>query len=246
MFYVLRSLLALLLLTLTSGAQIPNECQQLMLVIAPDWDSTPAVLQRYQREEQGWAALGKAIPVVLGRKGLAWGRGKFPMPAQGKRKREGDGRSPAGIFSLGPMWLRESIPGPKKEYPHFPITGRTQGVDDVRSVYYNQVVENVPRDWNSAEEMDISDYDRVLQIEHNGSRPTLGQPDKSPKAIAGAGSCIFMHRWASPTHGTAGCTAMSEENLIEVFDWLDAKQWPHIVQLTEKEAQNWRKAGRIP
>ena len=48
---------------------------------------------------------GEAIPAVVGRNGLAWGRGvRTDLPAGEPQKREGDGRAPAGIFKLGPAF----------------------------------------------------------------------------------------------------------------------------------------------
>jgi hypothetical protein len=41
-------------------------------------------------------------------------------------------------------------------------------------------------------------------------------PDNQP----GKGSCIFAHLWRKPGEATAGCTAMPQENMQRLLDWL--------------------------
>ena len=40
------------------------------------------------------------MPITIGRAGAAWGIGLHPQQL-GPRKKEGDGRSPAGVFRIG-------------------------------------------------------------------------------------------------------------------------------------------------
>ena len=42
-----------------------------------------------------------AAPVSVGRNGAAWGLGLHAAQPQGPQKQEGDGRAPAGVFTLG-------------------------------------------------------------------------------------------------------------------------------------------------
>ena len=76
--------------------------RQLILVTADGWDTTTGTLRRYVRSAAGrpWVAEGDALPVVLGRTGMAWGVGQGGAPAGAPVKREGDGRSPAGAYAL--------------------------------------------------------------------------------------------------------------------------------------------------
>ena len=87
---------------------------QLLLVIAPDWTGRDARLFRYTRHDAlgQWLTEGEAIPVSLGRSGLAPAacladdNAGAPPP-----KREGDGRSPAGICSAPRGWeLIRAVP----------------------------------------------------------------------------------------------------------------------------------------
>ena len=163
--------------------------------------------------------------MTLGHKGLAWGAGehRVEMPAGFRLKREGDLCSPAGVFripfafGLAPAeragWLR---------LPYTPLTADIVGVDDPKSHHYNLVVDRtkVEPDWDSDEPMVRRGllYEWGAFIGHN--------PDRVP----GVGSCIFFHLWTGPGQGTAGCTAMSAEDLRAVLAWLDPAKHPLLVQ----------------
>lgn len=208
---------------------LPASCQQVMLVLSPEARSVPARLWLLERQSGGaWGALAGPISVTLGQNGLAWGEGEHtaPAPADFRIKREGDGCSPAGVFrvpfafGLAPAseaaWLR---------LPYTPLTPTIIGVDDPKSRYYNQVVDNtqVERDWDSNEAMMRHDglYRWGAFIAHN------------PHGTPGLGSCIFLHLWPGPGKSTAGCTGMSGDDIKAVLAWLDPAKDPRIVQALE-------------
>src|SRR5271169_3222134 len=75
---------------------------QLLVVTTPNWDEKQGELRLYERasDVSDWISI-RTIPVVIGRAGLAWGIGLHPADTKMMpRKKEGDGKSPAGIFSL--------------------------------------------------------------------------------------------------------------------------------------------------
>jgi len=78
-----------------------SQSSQMVVVTTKKWIATEGVLRRFERKERDWQQVGPSVPVVVGRSGLGWGRGltNFP-PSAFPHKREGDGRSPAGIFRL--------------------------------------------------------------------------------------------------------------------------------------------------
>ena len=47
--------------------------------------------------------------------------------------------------------------------------------------------------------------------------------------IKGNGSAIFLHIWKNESIPTAGCVAVSEENLIKIIEWLDPVASPLII-----------------
>jgi Uncharacterized protein conserved in bacteria len=76
--------------------------RQVVVVTSEGWDASRGRLQAFERGDDGWQPHGDAFEVALGRSGSAWGVGLHPAPAgDGPRKREGDGRSPAGVFAIG-------------------------------------------------------------------------------------------------------------------------------------------------
>ncbi len=236
---ILRTSIFVLLCNLLSWAQaLAGDCRQFLLVTAPDANQPKAQLQRYEKKGERWQRVGTSIPVILGRTGLAWGLGEAPAPPQGLQKREGDNRSPAGIYQITQLWLRKGITAPPAGgFPVHRIQADTVGVDDPKSRYYNRILRSSQvrePDWESWEKMDISDYDRVLVVSHNLENP-----------IAGRGSCIFIHRWDTADKPTSGCTALAEKDLIEVINWLRSESKPRLVQLPKEKTEDWLRQQSI-
>ncbi len=218
----------------------------MLRVVATDWQSSKAHLQCFQRmhDQALWQETGPAVPVSLGRNGLAWGRGLHPESIQsGRQKQEGDGCSPAGIFRLSGLFgaLSPGSQGAKRlGMPYFQTSDNLKAIDDPASRYYNQIVKETlceVIDWNSHEEMRRPDhrYDMGAIIAHNVS-----------PCVPGAGSCIFLHIWEAPGIPTAGCTAGSPEHIRTICEWLDARASPVLVQLTESEYLTRRADWQLP
>jgi D-alanyl-D-alanine dipeptidase len=198
-------------------APIPSEKTQLVTVVSEGWGEFRAELRRYARAPgEAWVAVDAPVAVVLGRNGYAWGRGLHgsgaPTGREGPAKREGDGRSPAGVFELGSVYGYDTQ-WDELSLPYVQATDTLRCVDDPRSRYYNRIVstEGVEVDWQSAEHMRRDDalYVLTIVVEHNtaATRP-------------GSGSCIFLHLWEGPDKGMSGCTAMSMDELETLASWL--------------------------
>ncbi|HEX6370047.1 MAG TPA: L,D-transpeptidase family protein [Longimicrobium sp.] len=217
---------------------------QMIVVTTADWDAVDATLRRYERDAPGeaWRAVGGAIPAAVGRTGLAWGDGIHPGPGiEGPRKREGDGKAPAGIYRLSSAfgyapaaetgWIR---------LPYVQTDASTECVDDSRSRFYNRRVDRdtIPRpDWTSHEELRRADelYRWGVWVDHNSNPP---RPMR--------GSCIFLHVWAGPGVATSGCTAMAEGDLREVLAWLHPRARPVLVQVPAAQHERLRGAWALP
>jgi hypothetical protein len=211
---------------------LPCEVRQVVLVTAPDRHSATGTLQRWERfaGESPWNGVGPAVPVSLGRSGLAWGLGLHAVPSNAPVKTEGDGRSPAGIFALGTAFGDAATPPPGSRWPYRQATQRDFFVDDPGSPDYNRWVTweggAAKPPWTSFERMCREDglYRRGLVVEHNSSPP-----------VAGRGSAIFLHVWKAPGHPTSGCTAMASEDLISLLQWLQPERRPLLFQLAETD-----------
>ncbi len=205
-----------------AGFAIPRTTTQLVTAIVDDWTSTHARLALWQRTGTGWERIGEPWPAVIGATGAAWGVGLHPAGREGPVKREGDGKSPAGVFALrGSYGYADEAPRGSR-LPYEPSTDLLC-VDDPASEQYTKIVDlrQVPSDWASAEQMRRPDglYAWVIDIAHN--------PDAKP----GLGSCIFFHVWSGPESTTVGCTAMDRSALEALLGRLDPAAHPLYVLL---------------
>ena len=217
--------------------------RQMIVVKTSGWENVAGTVQRFERKtvETQWKAVGAPIAVVVGRGGLAWGRGLHPTNSAGPQKVEGDGKSPAGVFALSSAFGFASAEEMKwLKLPYLHVTDALECVDDVKSIRYNSIVDNshvLNPDWNSSEKMrEIGEQYRLgVVVNHN----------VAPR-IAGKGSCIFLHIWKGDGSGTAGCTAMERGDLEELVRWLDTESSPILVQLPDSEFQRFEKDWRLP
>ncbi len=213
--------------------------RQLILAIAPDWDTDHGTLRLYERDPGGpWRAVSEPWPVLFGKHGLAWGRGVAGQEEPGLHKREKDWRAPAGIFKVGKVYGYEAALPPGGDYPYHQVGDADAWVDDPRSLHYNEHVVADPKNlppWFSRERMKSGDfaYHWLIEIEHN-----------EHPAIPGEGSAIFFHIRRGETRPTSGCTTMAEENLVRIIQWLRQEKQPEYVLLPEGEyARKWREWG---
>jgi len=217
-----KILLGLSFVLISLQAQIPDT-KQLIVVSTKNWSTPNGMLQRYEKKNNSWHTVGKAISIKLGRNGLGWGRGLHTIPKGAKIiKKEGDGKAPAGIFSLKQAFGYNPF---VVEYPYEVYKATDHCVDDVNSKLYNKIVDStkVKIDYKSKEHMKFpKDYYKYgIVVNHN-------HIDEAG-AIKGAGSCIFIHIKKVPT---AGCTVMTEGEMKEIIKWLDVDSEPLLVQGT--------------
>lgn len=144
-------------------------------------------------------------------------------------KREGDGKTPSGVFSVGFAfgYAEKAI----TKMPYRQATTNDFWVDDASSPLYNQWVRGKP-DAKSMEKMRRSDrlYKWGIVIEYNTS-----------PVIPGKGSAIFFHVWRKPASPTTGCVALSEENILYIFKWLDPDKKPVVIMGIEDELLKLRR-----
>ena len=250
--YLSRSLaLAAVLLTGTAHAMAADasapaasswrDARQLVLVVTDGWDATTGTLQRFEVREGRWQAVAPAAPIAVGRNGAAWGLGLHPAQAQGPQKQEGDGRAPAGVFTLGEAFGYAAKADTAMPYRAMQATSYCIDVPD--SPLYNRIIDTRTEGEAAAKgstelmRLDLHNqgdirYREGLVIGHN------------PKATPRAGSCIFAHLWRTPGEPTAGCTAMASETMDSVLAWLRPDARPVFVLLPRVEyarlAHDWQ------
>jgi L,D-peptidoglycan transpeptidase YkuD (ErfK/YbiS/YcfS/YnhG family) len=229
----------------SSSAQAGNadtfaRSTQMIVVTTPDWRAIDGRLQRYERAtvHQKWHPVGEPFAIVVGKSGLGWGLGVIATnDVRGNAtsdpvKREGDGKSPAGVFALGTAFGYAPQPLRGLKMPYLNLTSSTECVDDIQSKYYNRIVNRstVTPDWHSSEHMREAgeSYRWGVVLDHNG---TVTENNNPPEP--GGGSCVFLHIWHRHDQGTVGCTAMSQSDLETLLLWLDPKRNPLLVQLPQ-------------
>ncbi|MET0286771.1 MAG: DUF1287 domain-containing protein [Polyangiales bacterium] len=204
---------------------------QLLVVKSQGWSSARATLQRYQRRpDEPWRAVGAPIQAVLGHAGSAWGDGAHgqgaPSGRGGPTKREGDGRSPAGVFALGSLRGSSSV---RSRLPFAPITDEQVCVDDPRSPAYNTITAT-----GHGEAMRRSDgmYELAIDVLHNRAPVTPAH-----------GSCIFLHVAPAGSRLT-GCTGVSLADMRKLAQWLTPQAV--LVALPRDEYAALRKTWELP
>lgn len=236
----------------SSVSPIPLQSQQLIRVLSADWPAVAARLQRYERPSPDlpWQAVGPEIPVVLGKKGLGWGRGLHsPADASnGDFRKEGDKRAPAGVFSLGTVFGLAAPPAVrpwlKMPYLHLKDSIRCIGANESR--YYNQIVDThqVQKDWKNDRD---NEYMRLDALRDEGAyRWGIFVNHNTPNTDRVSGSCIFIHLWKGDGTGTSGCTAMDKSQIEILLQWLDQKKQPVLVQLPQAEYLRLKQAWQMP
>ncbi len=142
-------------------------------------------------------AFGTTHRVALGKGGV--------VPAA--EKREGDGATPLGHWSLDGLLLRaDRVPAPRTALPWRWLSPSDGWCDAVADPAYNRPVSH-PHP-TSAERLwrDDHAYDVILVLGYN-RRPV----------VPGAGSAIFWHVAQPDWRPTEGCVAMEREPLVALL-----------------------------
>ena len=154
-----------------------------------------------------------------------------------KEAREGDGKTPLGLYNLGVSFGVHDL---DIQYPYIKISSNSYWVDDADSKYYNNFVEvggavntfgysyiaNLrDRKFNSAEHLiDYKkQYEYAVFVEFNSSN----QIDESGKGN-GIGSAIFLHCHGDKGY-TGGCIAISKEDMLWILSYLNKDYNPKIM-----------------
>jgi L,D-peptidoglycan transpeptidase YkuD (ErfK/YbiS/YcfS/YnhG family) len=164
------------------------------------------MLSLREKRDGEWVSILSGIPVTLGGGGI------------GKAK-EGDDRTPSGVYSLGLAFGTADKPKGLK-LPYAKTDKYDYWVDDPASDEYNRWISyagNPDRRWESYERLVQPLYKYAINIQYN-EKPV----------VPGKGSAIFLHVWRAAGKPTAGCIAASESNLLQLLKLLDPALSPAI------------------
>jgi len=215
--------------------------EQVIVSIAPTWDSPTGKLQCFERDGNRWRAVGGIVPVLYGAKGLAWGKGIHGQNETGLHKVEKDKRAPAGVFRIGKIYTFDRTLPAGANYPFFTVTENCAWPDDPAHPYYNRHVTvdsaNKP-EWFESQKMRHNDppHRWLVEIRHNSDPP-----------VPGAGSAIFFHIRRGPDRASAGCTVMAEKDIVNIIRWLRASGKPRYALLPREEyGKRWKQWNLPP
>jgi L,D-peptidoglycan transpeptidase YkuD (ErfK/YbiS/YcfS/YnhG family) len=229
--------------SVSMAGELPwSGARQLVLVTTADWDANQGTLQTFVKSDGAWQPASSGVPITIGREGAAWGVGLHPTQA-GPAKKEGDGRSPAGVFLIGSAFGYANSVHTALAYKAMSATDYC--VDVSTSPLYNRIVDTRVVGKKAVEgstepmRRDIHvngdhRYKLGFVIEHNSS------------GGAALGSCIFAHVWKSPGEPTSGCTAMDESAMEALLAWLQPKEKPVFMLLPQQEYARLQVSWKLP
>lgn len=190
---------------------------QVVSVTGKSMSDTKVTVILYEKKSGEWRRFLKKMDGVIGKNGFT------------VNKKEGDGKSPVGIYSFGTAFGSETKPdGVKMGYKKTTIYD--YWIDDQTSEDYNKwktYKGNPSSKWKSFERMNHELYKYGAVINYNTN-----------PIIKGKGSAIFLHIWRGETMPTAGCMATAEKNVISLLKWLDPAQKPHIIMGTNQSLKS--------
>lgn len=181
-----------------------------LLVVLPGINPAVPVEKLYalEKEHGFWVNRFGPVPVTIGRNGFA--------PAG--EKREGDGKTPSGIYGLGIVFGYADTAETKMPYRQ--MTKDDIWVDDPSAPDYNRLTKRGETRAKSFEDMVLADdrYKYGIVVRYN-----------MDPVVPGMGSAIFVHVWKEYGYATSGCVAMTVEDIRKILKWLDPTKKPMII-----------------
>jgi len=169
---------------------------------------TRTTLYAMEKRHDNWRMAFGPLDAVIGKNGFA--------PAE--EKREGDGKTPSGIYPLKMTFgYNETV---KTKMPYRQALADDIWVDDPQADDYNR--------WTNIQETKAASYEMMKREDDQYKYGVVIEYNTDP-VIKGNGSAIFLHIWKGKGIPTAGCVAVSEEDIIKILGWLDPKALPVII-----------------
>ena len=211
-----------------------HRATRLVIVTVPDMTSVKATLHIFTRKtpaDATWERAAQPEPAVVGAAGIGWAEDFHHLAKKDEPvKREGDKRTPAGIFRIaGPFGFETSkVSGYTKLQ-----AGKSFCVDDPTSLLYGRIVDKrLAATTKSSEDMSaVPGLRRGLMVDYPARRG------------AKAGSCIFIHVWDGAEAGTNARVGMPEERITVLQEW-SSKGFTAIAIVSEQAADRFK--GCLP
>lgn len=197
---------------LNANSRLLADKDQLLIVFSKNDTSNKAVLAAFEKRSGRWQVHFNPVIASIGKNGFA---GK-------DEKKEGDNKTPSGLFSLGQLFTYES--SVKTSLPFIQSTAEDKWIDDPASDDYNTYVRG-KTSANSFEHLLLKSiyYKYCMVIEYN-----------THPVVKGKGSAIFFHLADDMYTPTAGCVAINEKDMLRILQWLQPGKKKVILMGTER------------
>lgn len=166
-------------------------CVSTQTIVVKPIAPTKAVFYFFEDGEEIYSVLAN-----IGRNGVA----------KANEKREGDGKTPSGIYEITGLFGDDDI---AVNMPYIKADEKIICVDDPNSTYYNKIIDKTIQksDYNSFEDMkrDDKQYSFGAVIGYN------------KYGLKNMGSCIFIHIEKELDSSTAGCVSLSATDMKRLF-----------------------------
>ena len=127
-----------------------------------------------------------------------------------KKKIEGDGCTPAGIYTLGPLYYRsDRIKKLRTYFNAIAIEKNMYWSDAPHSEHYNKLIR-----------FKDSSYENLYKINHTYDIVIVINYNINP-IVNGKGSAIFIHLAKKDFSPTSGCIALRKECFFEILEKLE-------------------------
>ena len=199
-----------------SNLKIAEEAATLFLTIQDPGDTTTCRFYAYTKEDGEWKEEFKVAGYV-GRSGIA----------DAANRVEGDGTSPAGVYSFGMLFgIQDNPGGLQREYKKVDEDDYWDG--DRNSDTYNQHVRGseMPDTWNAAASEHLIDY----KYSYNYAAMVNYNVNPTRK---GKGSAIFLHCTHPGSLYSAGCISIPESKMIRALRLINDQAYIVLVRSAE-------------
>jgi L,D-peptidoglycan transpeptidase YkuD (ErfK/YbiS/YcfS/YnhG family) len=206
----------------SSLRNLSGKSSQILLVTNEHAAASRGMLYVLEKSDNLWHGAFPPFSALIGKKG-------FAPPGE---KKEGDGRTPSGVFALKRTFGHAQKIGSLMPYRQAGI--EDIWVDDASAADYNHWVRKGETTANSFELMKREDdcYKYGIIVEYN-----------TDPVVPGAGSAIFIHVRRGEDTPTLGCIALAESDMLKLLGWLNPKAEPLVVLGTREDLPLLTKEG---
>lgn len=205
---------------LMSELAIANKADTLFLTVQEPGNTTACRVYSFEKKDGAWQQ-------VFNTKGYV-GRSGVGDPDS---RVEGDGTTPAGVYSFGMLFGIKDNPGELQKF-YKKVDEDDYWDGDSNSDTYNQYVKGseMPSSWNRRASEHLIDYEpsyNYAAMVNFNVNPT----------IKGKGSAIFMHCTRPGASYSAGCVAIPEKRMLQSLKMIDDNAYIVIVRSIEDIAK---------